>query len=213
MSKRAEANQWMPLHIDAWRTKTRKSKPIERCAYMDLLMEYWDTQKPLEVNHDDFAALVGIPRAEWDEISERVLRYFEVGEDGLLHNKRIDEEIAKAKRLLKQKQEAGRRGGNAKAKRNPSSATKNSPENLADLKREASSATKNGSKNVAKPKRGSSGYVDPRVLLVPSVASDVPRVDLEVNSLLQSLEAEWFDSTENSAIRSDARKNSLRGVS
>ena len=187
---------WMPLHIDAWRTKTRRLSPLERCAYMDLLMEYWDTQAPLTVDHDDFANLIGISREEWDSISSRVLRFFSVGEDGLLHQSRIDEEIEKANRMVEQKRKAGRKGGVASASKRQASATPHAQ----------ARATPAGAEGGAHP-RGLGSR-----LREASPDAQISNNDTDIENCISKQESAWGKDPEVKKIRASVQEKVIRGV-
>lgn len=212
MSKRpAQANEWFPLNCDAWRTKTRKMKPVERCAYMDLLVEYWDGQGPLEIDHDDFAQIVGVTRIEWDLIAVRVLRFFEE-RDGKIHNARMDREIKKANELLQRRREAGRKGG-----------LKSRPTGEAKDKQSLSSASDLLPKNDEKTKQTVSegehtrGYRQNGVAESRSVQASPLQIlndDVELNAVISSIERTARGSLAGKdAARQRGSSAKLRGVS
>jgi len=198
--------QWMPLHIDAWRTKTRRLSPVERCAYMDLLLEYWDTQAPLVVDHDDFANLIGISRAEWDKISDRVLRFFEVDADGRLRNARMDSEIAKAKRMIEQKREAGRKGGKARNDGKREAGAKHVLKQ--PLSTRSSSRLAGGEEGGTHPR----GYRSNGVAEARAVPLTVPNNDAEIDAAIAGIEATARRSTAARRARLSGPSGKSRGV-
>lgn len=115
---------WMPLYVADYLADTRRLSTVEHGAYMLLIMDYWRIGG---LPNDDrkLARIVGLSESEWAEIRDNIAELFQ---DGWTH-KRIENELEKAKAKNERRVEAGRRGGVAKAAKNPSNAT-----NLPDQK-------------------------------------------------------------------------------
>ncbi len=103
--------QWYPHYIEAFRGDTRMLSMTERGAYRELLDEYYLRGYPLL---DDMVGLARICGAETDDekksVKSVVEMYFDVREDGLLHNDRADQEIQRVKDLAETRANAGKSG-------------------------------------------------------------------------------------------------------
>jgi len=116
---------------------TRRLSTLEHGAYLLLIGEYWVSGRPLPDDDATLARLAGTSEREWPRIKPNLAPMFTI-EKGEWKHERVENELAKARARYDQKVSAGKAGGEAKAKREPS-------ERLAD-------ATPEG---VAKAKRGS----------------------------------------------------------
>lgn len=93
---RSKSDVWMPIYIGDYLADTMRLSTVQHGAYFLLMMEYW-RQGPLPDNADELSAIVRADRKTWDKSIWPVLkRYFTLGDDGLLHQKRADEERANA---------------------------------------------------------------------------------------------------------------------
>lgn len=106
----ARTDTWMPLYIGDYLSDTMRLTTVQHGAYMLLLMEYWKSG-PLV---DDDAELAGITKMDaksWTKIAASIRRFFTVGDDGRLHQKRVDLERQKAIELSEKRRQAGARKG------------------------------------------------------------------------------------------------------
>lgn len=95
----SKTDTWMPLYIGDYLADTMRLTTIQHGAYLLLLMEYW-RQGPLVDDDNELAAIVKMDRKSWDrDVKSAMRRFFVPGDDGLLHQKRIDAERAKASEL------------------------------------------------------------------------------------------------------------------
>jgi uncharacterized protein YdaU (DUF1376 family) len=96
MSKR-DTDIWMPLAIGAYLGKTMHLTTLHHGAYLLLLMDYWK-RGPLPNDQPQLAAICKMDASSiaWANAWRLLGTFFEVREDGLLHNDRADAEIAKA---------------------------------------------------------------------------------------------------------------------
>lgn len=114
----SKTTTWMPLNIGDYLADTMHLRAAEHGAYLLLLMHYW-RNGPLP---DDDAKLSGIARMtrdEWSEISATIREFFHL-ENGQLHQKRADDERAKAEQISSKRAGAARsmhmqRGSNCTA--------------------------------------------------------------------------------------------------
>jgi len=108
----SRTDTWMPLHIADYFADTRHLSTIEHGAYLLLLMEYW-RRGPLPDDDKELAALALVDRKSWaKDIGQTVRRFFCLGDDGLLHQKRADNERARAVDLSDKRRAAANQRGN-----------------------------------------------------------------------------------------------------
>src|ERR1700744_1855537 len=91
----AKADIWMPLYIGDYLADTSHLSTEEHGAYMLLLMHYWKTG-PLPDNDAALARITRLTMDAWSMAKPVVGSFFHRGDDGRLHQKRIDEERAGA---------------------------------------------------------------------------------------------------------------------
>ncbi len=85
---------------------------VEHGAYLRLLMAYYGEEKPLPAEPADLFVIVSaISAADKAAVRKVADRFFPVGEDGLRHNGRADEEILKAQRRIETARQNGAKGG------------------------------------------------------------------------------------------------------
>lgn len=90
---------------------------VEHGAYLRLLMAYYGEETPLPADPGDLFVIVSAISASDKAAVRKVAdRFFPVGEDGLRHNGRADEEIVKAQRRIETARQNGAKGGR---KQNP----------------------------------------------------------------------------------------------
>lgn len=102
---------WMPLYVADYLADTARLSTVEHGAYLLLLMEYW-RKGPLP---DDDKILANIARADrrtWEkDIGPAVREFFTLGQDGFLHQKRVEEERQKALDLSAKRRAAAQQRG------------------------------------------------------------------------------------------------------
>lgn len=100
---------------------TTRLKLVEHGAYLRLLMAYYSEEEPLPADDAELFVIVSAVSAiDKDAVRKVADRFFPVGEDGMRHNNRADEEIAKARRRIETAQANGGKGGRPKKpKQNP----------------------------------------------------------------------------------------------
>lgn len=106
-----------------WLTGTLTFSCAEDGAYLRCVMHQWATGS---IPGDDLVALARVMRvttAEAKKLWTVVGAKFERGDDGLWRNARVEEERRKQADYRQAKADAGRRGGLAKAKQTPSTAS------------------------------------------------------------------------------------------
>ena len=85
---------YVQFHVGDWDSSTRLLSPLEKGVYIDLLMLYYSTERPILRSYFDRITR-GYTEDERKAFDYVVSQYFEEQDDGF-HNARCDEEIAKA---------------------------------------------------------------------------------------------------------------------
>lgn len=190
-------NQWMPLHIDDFLSRTARISTEDKGAYMMLLMNYWRNQEPLPADEYALANIAGVSIEKWQAMAHRILPFF-TEKDGLLHNKRIDTEIQKAVGISKKRQESGRKGGRP-------------------AKQKETKCKANENQLVSGCKPNDVAIVNTRACKGPqstaSQSSTAWEPDFDVDEFMQEQEAKWQKNPDVKRIRSESRAMRVRGVS
>lgn len=85
---------YVQFHIGDWESGTRLLTPLEKGIYIDLLVLYYSTERPILRSYFDRITR-GYTEDERKAFDYVISQYFEEQDDGF-HNARCDEEIAKA---------------------------------------------------------------------------------------------------------------------
>lgn len=195
MSKKP--NEWMPLHINSFLSKTRKLTTEEKGAYLLLLMEYWDEQAPLLNDEQDLANTAGLTLERWREISPRILRYFVLKGD-MLHNKRMDKELGTAERIASRSRANGAKGGRPRK-------TQKKPSGLIEVPKNDENETQNEPEKNTRACKGQQSVASTDTALLID--------DSEIEKAIEKLENKWVDDPIAKESRRIARANTYRGVS
>jgi uncharacterized protein YdaU (DUF1376 family) len=89
-------NLYMPFHPGDYLTDTAHLSAAEHGAYLLLILNYWQRGEALPADDRKLRGIARMSADEWQESREAVLEFF-TERDGLLHHKRIDEELANAR--------------------------------------------------------------------------------------------------------------------
>lgn len=108
--KPKKATVWMPLYVGDYLADTGHLSTVEHGAYLILLMTAWQKDGELPNDSERLRRITRMERDDWTE-SEAVLReFFKPSDDGLtLRHERVDAELLRAKGLISQKSEAGKK--------------------------------------------------------------------------------------------------------
>lgn len=131
------ADTWMPIYWGDYLRDTMHLRAEGHGAYLLLIAAYWCNGSPLPDNDDYLSAVAKLELKAWQKLKPVLANFFEVA-DGKWRHGRIDKEIERANYISKVRQEAGKRGGKAKAnatnlleqtgKQNPTPSQSPSPE-------------------------------------------------------------------------------------
>lgn len=193
----ARTSAWVPIHINDFMSATAHLTFDERAAYLFLLMHYWRRHKPLPNDDEKLARILQISLERWQSISDEVLIFFEPT-DGVLTNKRMDQELQKAVKVSEKRRANGSKGGSKKQ---------------ANAKQVLNKSQAIGT-DLLKP--GLSPAVDTCVKGQQTVGSQKSsgwQPDESTLKIMEVSEAEWVRDPACQEIRAKARKNAYRGVS
>lgn len=85
---------------------------VEHGAYLRMLMAYYAEEKPLPSDDAELFVIVSaVTAADRAAVRKVADRFFPILADGLRHNLRSDEEIAKAQRRINAARANGKKGG------------------------------------------------------------------------------------------------------
>ena len=121
----------MPLNVGDYLADTMRLTTLQHGAYLLLLFDYWRSG-PLPDSDEQLAAVTKVDIKEWRaKIGPVVRRFFSIGEDGLLHQKRADAEIERAGRISDARREAALKshGKTANGEQEDSKPDANAPAN------------------------------------------------------------------------------------
>jgi uncharacterized protein YdaU (DUF1376 family) len=98
--------------------KTARLTLVQHGAYTLLLDEYYSNEKPLPCDFEDlFRICRAMKRDEQNAVREVAELFFPIGPDGLRHNERADEMIARARPKMEASRANGSKGG--RPRKNP----------------------------------------------------------------------------------------------
>lgn len=122
----AKVDIWMPLAIGDYLADTSHLDTTQHGAYLLLLMHYW-RKGPLPNDPVQLAHIAKLPPDAWSMNQAVLMDFFQVGEDGLLHQKRSDCERAKWMEKRVTAQEKAHNAAKARWKNAKSNACGNAP--------------------------------------------------------------------------------------
>lgn len=103
----SKADTWMPLLIDRYIGDTMHLSTLEHGAYLLLLIHYWRVG-PLPDDDKYLSNVTKLDRKVWrEEVGPAVRAFFKKGPDGMLHQKRADDERRKANSISEKRRIAG----------------------------------------------------------------------------------------------------------
>lgn len=108
-----KAANWMPFYVADYLADTGRLTTEGHGAYVLLIMECWQSERPLPDDDDQLAAITRLPIARWAKLRPVLAGFFQV-EEGLWRHKRVDTELAKATARMGARSNAGHRGAVAR---------------------------------------------------------------------------------------------------
>jgi uncharacterized protein YdaU (DUF1376 family) len=99
----------MPIWIGDYLASTAHLTTQQHGVYLLLMMHYWTTQKPIPDDDEMLALIVRLPLKEWKHDRKAIETLFHIKDGAWFHQAMFDE-IAKAMKVSKKRQELGRKG-------------------------------------------------------------------------------------------------------
>jgi len=99
---------YMQLYVADYLADTLYLDVIESGAYIHLLMNYWQTGKPLPACDKKLARISKCTPEQWSNVRSTVVDYF-VEQDGLLYHDRVEADLKKVRAKSKQASDAGKK--------------------------------------------------------------------------------------------------------
>ena len=104
---------YIQLYVSDYLADTQHLSAEEHGAYLLLIMNYWQTEKPIPENR-----LQGITRMfneRWTNVKSVLSDFFEIDDNGAWYHKRINQDLEKVKQKSKQASEAGKKSAQIRA--------------------------------------------------------------------------------------------------
>lgn len=99
--------QFMPMYVGEYLADTPHLTTAHHGAYLLLLMNYWQTGKPLDNDSEKLRAIARMTKAQWTTAKPVLETFFDVSPEKWNH-KRVDHELAKGQDLYEKKVKAGK---------------------------------------------------------------------------------------------------------
>lgn len=96
MSDEEKVKVWMPLFIGAYLADTQRLSTEQHGAYLLLIMDYWMNGAPPD-DDAELAQITKLSGAAWKKTKAKIIKFFSL-KDGYWFHKRIEEELAAAKK-------------------------------------------------------------------------------------------------------------------
>lgn len=108
---------YIQLYVSDYLADTMHLTAEEHGAYLLLIMNYWQTEKPIPESR-----LQGITRVfndRWTTVKSSLSDFFKIDENGCWYHERIEKDLEKIKLKSQQASEAGRKSAEKRAKEKP----------------------------------------------------------------------------------------------
>jgi uncharacterized protein YdaU (DUF1376 family) len=104
----SKADTWMPFYVGDYLSATGRLTTEQHGAYLLILLDYWKNGPP-PADDAVLAALARMAPAAWRKAKPALMGFFEV-RDGLLIQKRVEQERAKTSTINQERSKAGKAG-------------------------------------------------------------------------------------------------------
>ena len=115
---------YMQLYVADYLADTLYLDVVESGAYLHLLMNYWQTGKPLPDDDKKLARIARCSEEQWFNVRSTVVDYF-VQRDGQLIHNRVEADLDKVRKKSEQSKAAGRKSARKRAQKPQSNETGN----------------------------------------------------------------------------------------
>lgn len=111
-----DVSSYMRWYVKDWMAAVQPLNAEERGAYASLLASMWDNHGKLPLDPRDLANTCGLTLKRWPRVWARIERFFQVVDDGrAITQKRLADELEKARAVRQKRVEAGVLGGRPRA--------------------------------------------------------------------------------------------------
>lgn len=112
---------YMPLCVGDYLSDTQGLTTEQHGAYFLLILHYWSTGQAIEDDDETLASITRLSNERWNVrstgVRTKLQRFFQI-KDGYWFHNRIERELAKARKLVQQRIDAGILSGKSRAKTN-----------------------------------------------------------------------------------------------
>lgn len=108
----ASSSAWMPVYLGDYLGKTGRLTTEQHGAYLLLIFDYWRNGPP-PADDAVLAQITRLSRAGWNKMKPIILAFFDE-RGGLLHHKRVDEELTKAAENHDRRSDKARKAASAR---------------------------------------------------------------------------------------------------
>lgn len=108
---------YIQLYVSDYLSDTQHLTAEEHGAYLLIIMNYWQTEKPIPQNR-----LQGISRVfndRWTNVKQVLSEFFTEDENGCWYHTRIEQDLDKVKAKSKQASDAGKKSAEKRASKKP----------------------------------------------------------------------------------------------
>ena len=120
---------YMQLYVADYLADTAYLDVIESGAYLHLLMNYWQTGKPLPDDDKKLARISKCTEEQWLNVRSTVVDYF-VEQDGVLHHNRVEQDLRAVSEKQTKASLAGKASAEARKKKKNTPKTNAEPTNV-----------------------------------------------------------------------------------
>lgn len=184
----------MPLYVGDYLADTSRLTTEQHGAYLLIIMDYWRSGPPPD-DDEVLAAIAKMQQSQWQNARKTLANFFQLL-NGCWHHKRIDEELAIAKRRSEARSHSGKLGVEAKRSKREAIAEANAYANgqANDKQTVKQNATQSHIKDITTEKEenntkeekepaATSGSAQPKPVAIKDLVSD---------GLSEDLACEWL---------------------
>ena len=105
---------FMKLYVSDYLADTTHLTTEEHGAYLLLLMNYWQTEKPLNNRNNRLAHVVHLSIQRWEDVKQTLSEFFDITDDVWTHH-RVDADLQAVLEVSTKRSFAGKKGARSRA--------------------------------------------------------------------------------------------------
>jgi len=105
---------WFPFYVGDYLRDTARLTTEAHGAYLLFMLDYWSNGAP-PADDETLSSIARLPLDRWMKLRQKIAPFFEIS-DGKWNHKRIEKELETAEEKHRKRVDAGKAGGEAKAK-------------------------------------------------------------------------------------------------